>query len=161
MHTAVLLTLLAVGLVEGKEDSVDLYGALDGTVGIKFLVTVNDTWDENGCIATIVTPMLTSGVKYNQSAAFSVGSCDRGPLRFNVQQLRGQKTSMQVDLTFYSSVIEDASPPTCSLAWNGTYLAPKTMNPGESLLPGCFVMDSREGYHMTYYLFHILEWAFY
>lgn len=48
----------------------------------------------SGCIATIVTPMLTSGVKYNQSAAFSVGSCDRGPLRFNVQQLRGQKTSM-------------------------------------------------------------------
>ncbi|XP_067655926.1 uncharacterized protein [Haliotis asinina] len=161
MYTALLLTLLVVGYAEGKDESEELYGDLDGKVGMKFLVTVNDTWDENGCIDTIATPMLLSGVKYNLSDAFSVGSCDRGPLRFNVQKLQGQRTSMQVDLTFYSSVIEDASPPTCSLQWNGTYLVPKTTDPRESLLPGCFVMDSREGYHMTYYWFHIFEWAFY
>ena len=28
----------------------------------------------------------------------------------------------------------------------------------ESLLPGCYVTDSREGWHLTYYWFYILEW---
>ncbi|XP_025086068.1 uncharacterized protein LOC112559223 isoform X2 [Pomacea canaliculata] len=56
----------------------------DGTVGIKFLLTVNDTWDPNGCIATVATPVLISGRKYNQSDAVQVGSCDHGPLEFVV-----------------------------------------------------------------------------
>ncbi len=68
-------------------------------------------------------------------------------------------------MKFGSHDIEDASPPTCSINWNGTYLAPKKMswqvmqNFGlTSPLPSCYVEDSREGYHMTYYWFHLLEW---
>lgn len=71
-----------------------------------------------------------------------------------------------ISLTFHSSVIEDAGPPTCDISWNGTYLVPKkptnesTGRPDADLLPSCFIMDSREGYHMTYYWFHLLEWQF-
>ncbi|KAK7474104.1 hypothetical protein BaRGS_00034633 [Batillaria attramentaria] len=64
----------------------------------------------------------------------------------------------QVDLTFHSSVIEDASPPTCNIPWNGTYLSPTRTDPRESPLPGCWTAESREGYHMTYYWFRFLEW---
>ncbi|XP_041365353.1 uncharacterized protein LOC121380555 [Gigantopelta aegis] len=130
------------------------------SVQIRFLITVNDTWNPSGCIYTAISPPLWSGVKYNKSDSIHIGGCDVGPLRFNVRQLNGGKSKMAVDLTFYSSVIEDASPPTCSIQWNGTYLTPGTTDPGESLLPGCFVMDSREGYHMTYYWFHLLDWMF-
>ena len=65
-----------------------------------------------------------------------------------------------ISLTFYSSVIEDASPPACKILWDYKYREPKTVNPKESLLPGCSLGDSREGYHMTYYMywFHILDW---
>ena len=63
-------------------------------------------------------------------------------------------------LTFHSSVIEDASPPTCNIAWNGTYLVPtKLTNQLPSLLPGCMTMDSREGYHMTSYWFYLIDWV--
>ena len=69
----------------------------------------------------------------------------------------------QLDLTFHSSVIEDASPPTCSITWPGKYLVPPVEEMGKlnllpSLLPGCFTMDSREGYHMTSYWFYLLDW---
>ena len=63
-----------------------------------------------------------------------------------------------VIVTFFSSVIVDASPPSCKIEWNYSYKEPKTSDPTESLLPGCFVADSREGYHTTYYWFHILDW---
>ena len=63
-------------------------------------------------------------------------------------------------MTFHSSVIEDASPPTCSIPWNGTYLNPTADKMDRSPLPSCFTMDSREGYHMTYYWFSLLEWQF-
>ena len=63
-----------------------------------------------------------------------------------------------VIVTFFSSVIEDASHPSCKIEWNYSYKEPKTTDPTESLLPGCFVADSREGYHMTYYWFYILDW---
>ncbi|KAK7474102.1 hypothetical protein BaRGS_00034631 [Batillaria attramentaria] len=129
----------------------------EGSVGIRFLVTVNDTWDPDGCMATVVTPMLISGKEYNESGQIQVGSCDHGPLVFNVQKGSDDGVSkMQVDLTFHSSVIEDASPPACQIPWNGSYLDP----PSPSPLPACFVMDSREGYHMTYYWFRLLEWQF-
>ena len=65
-----------------------------------------------------------------------------------------------VNLTFYSSVIEDASPPTCQITWSGAYLVPKKPGNVQSLLPGCFTMDSREGYHMTSYWFYLLDWYF-
>lgn len=38
----------------------------------------------SGCIATVATPLLISGRKYNQSDAVQVGSCDHGPLEFVV-----------------------------------------------------------------------------
>ena len=67
-----------------------------------------------------------------------------------------------VKLIFYSSVIEDASPPTCKIMWSGDYDNPNGvamgMNMLPNLLPGCFTMDSREGYHMTYYWFYLLSW---
>jgi len=71
----------------------------------------------------------------------------------------GQKMAhTYVYLTFYSSVILDASHPACKILWDYKYREPKTANPKESLLPGCWLGDSREGYHMTYYWFHILDW---
>ncbi len=70
-----------------------------------------------------------------------------------------------LNLIFYSSVIEDASPPTCTITWSGQYNNPtpvvKWGDPLPSPLPGCYVQDSREGYHMTYYWFFILDWSFY
>nr|XP_002735976.2 PREDICTED: uncharacterized protein LOC100370662 [Saccoglossus kowalevskii] len=130
-------------------------------IWLKFLVTVNDTWDPDGCIATVLTPRLIPGKEYNKSESVRVGRCDKGPLWFNISEA-GIKEShaMNVDLIFFSSVVEDASPPTCRIPWNGTYLTPKTTMANESLLPGCFVMDSREGYHMTYYWFHVIDWMF-
>ena len=45
------------------------------------------------------------------------------------------------------------------MLWDYSYLTPTIPMATESLLPGCFVMDSREGYHMTYYWFHALDWT--
>ncbi|KAK6192176.1 hypothetical protein SNE40_003693 [Patella caerulea] len=135
---------------------------MDGTdikMVAEFLISVNDTWDPNGCIATVKTPPLTSGTEYNQSDSIAVGSCDNGPFRFKIK--KGDDSSKyKIDVIFFSSVIEDASSPTCSIMWNGTYLTPTTDNGPPSLLPGCYTMDSREGYHMTYYWFYLLKWQF-
>ncbi|KAK3097733.1 hypothetical protein FSP39_012567 [Pinctada imbricata] len=69
---------------------------------------------------------------------------------------------MTVHVLFHSSVIEDASPPECDIAWNGTYLSPHqpigVTKANTSLLPGCWTAESREGYHMTYYWFHLFDW---
>ncbi|KAJ8304676.1 hypothetical protein KUTeg_018259 [Tegillarca granosa] len=67
---------------------------------------------------------------------------------------------LSVDLVFHSSTIEDASSPTCSIPWNGSYLVPSPKKMDISLLPGCSVSDSREGHSLTYYWFYILEWTF-
>ena len=63
-------------------------------------------------------------------------------------------------LEFRSSVIEDASPPTCTINFNGTFVLPSPGNEEdkEYPLPGCFTGDSREGYHMTYYWFYLYTW---
>ncbi len=66
-----------------------------------------------------------------------------------------------VIVTFFSSVIVDASHPSCKIQWNYSYLEPTSEDSNRSLLPGCFNAESREGYHMTYYWFHILDWAIY
>ena len=72
----------------------------------------------------------------------------------------GKKEShAYIYLTFYSHVIEDASHPTCKILWDYKYREPTTYGAKESLLPGCMTGDSREGYHLTYYWFHILEWV--
>ncbi|KAH3836630.1 uncharacterized protein LOC127877663 isoform X1 [Dreissena polymorpha] len=128
--------------------------------GVRFLITVNDTWAEPpGCITTVATPMIAPNLPYNKSQSILVGDCDRGPIQYTYTTPGKDGNKFTVDLTFYSSVIEDASPPTCSLSWNGTYLVPKPSdNSLPDLLPACFTMDSREGYHMTYYWFHILDW---
>ena len=36
------------------------------------------------CIKTVATPPLEPLHKYNQSHAINVGSCDKGPLEFNI-----------------------------------------------------------------------------
>ncbi|XP_078599266.1 uncharacterized protein LOC144874681 [Branchiostoma floridae x Branchiostoma japonicum] len=131
---------------------------------IRFLVTVNDTWNPDGCIATVATDPLVPNKKYNQSEKIMVGSCDQGPLVYTVTNAvgtTGKAGKMSVDLTFYSSVIEDASPPTCHIPWDGSYVSPRpnTDPRDDSPLPGCFTMESREGYHMTYYWFYLLDWG--
>ncbi|KAK7098505.1 hypothetical protein V1264_002781 [Littorina saxatilis] len=134
---------------------------LKSTVRVRFLVTVNDTWDPNGCMATVATPFLVAGMIHNETGQIQVGSCDHGPLDFSVQQGSDDGYSkMHVFLTFHSSVIEDASPPTCNIPWNGTYINPTENNMDSSPLPSCATADSREGYHMTYYWFRLLEWQF-
>lgn len=128
---------------------------------ITFLVTVNDSWkwdppiSNDTCMVTVKTDPLYPKTPLNKSEPVMVGSCDNGPLVYNIN------SDGAVFLTFHSSVILDASPPTCTIAWNGSYLLP-TKPPSsatlESLLPGCATGDSREGYHMTYYWFYILDW---
>lgn len=55
---------------------------------VTFLVTVNDTWypDEYNktCMATVRTPGLQPGVKYNETMQIQVGECDHGPLMFTL-----------------------------------------------------------------------------
>lgn len=140
-------------------------GAVDGVTSITFLVTVNDTWkwdppiSNDTCMVTIKTNPLYPNTPLNKSQNIMVGNCDHGPLVFSVNSDGKGKSS--VFLTFHSSVVEDASPPTCTISWNGTYKIP-TQPPSssmESLLPGCFTADSREGYHMTNYWFYILDWS--
>ncbi|XP_052792036.1 uncharacterized protein LOC128226184 [Mya arenaria] len=129
--------------------------------GVRFLVTVNDTWAETpGCITTVATSMIAPDIPFNKSKSITVGDCDHGPLQYTFASPGKDGNKYTVSLIFHSSVIEDASPPTCDLSWNGTYLVPTTTRPWEELLPSCFTMDSREGNYMTYYWFHLLEWEF-
>ncbi|XP_035692547.1 uncharacterized protein LOC118427018, partial [Branchiostoma floridae] len=112
------------------------------------------------CIATIATGRLKPNKGYNETEPLTVGSCDHGPLVYTVAPgLAPNK--MSVNLTFYSSVIEDAEPPTCQIPWNGTYVSPRpnTDPMHDSPLPGCFTMDSREGWYLTAYWFYLLDWG--
>nr|XP_022333231.1 uncharacterized protein LOC111130447 [Crassostrea virginica] len=130
-------------------------GELQKVSSLQFLVTINTTF--NDCIATIKTPWIQPSTKGEK---IFVGGCDEGPLQFDVISDEHENDNMIVSLIFHSSVIEDASPPTCKIPFNGTYLIPSAKEPEMSLLPHCFVMDSREGYHMTYYWFKIFDWNF-
>ncbi|XP_069136863.1 uncharacterized protein [Argopecten irradians] len=128
---------------------------------VTFLVTVNDTWDPSGCISTVKTPPLKPNVRYNHSQQIQVGSCDHGPIDFRVSALNDSINAATIHVVFHSSVVEDADPPSCAIGWNGTYLVPRDpRQPDQSLLPGCTTGDSREGYHMTYYWFYVLDWSF-
>ena len=134
--------------------------------GVTFLVTVNDTWKWNPpiqndtCMVTIKTESLSPDMPLNKSHIM-VGDCDSGPLVYSVR--KGGSGEASIYLTFHSSVIEDASPPICDIQWDYSYLVPqgpsRTEDSEESLLPGCFTADSREGYHMTYYWFYLLDWS--
>ncbi|KAK7474103.1 hypothetical protein BaRGS_00034632 [Batillaria attramentaria] len=128
---------------------------------IRFLLTVNVTQSiDTGkpCMATVLTPMLKSE---KLSQPVHVGPCDHGPLIFNVTQGgQGSFSQMQVAVTFFSTVIEDAEPPSCQIPWNGSYLNPTTDTANDSPLPACWVQDSREGWHLTYYWIRLLDWEF-
>ena len=65
-----------------------------------------------------------------------------------------------IDLVFHSHDIEDASPPACSIQWDYSYKVPSGDNYKSSLLPGCYTAESREGFHMTYYWFYVLDWVY-
>ncbi len=80
---------------------------------------------------------------YNHHLNLIAGNCilHKFPLTGN--------SKSSVTVTFFSVI--GASPPSCKIEWNYSYREPKTSDPAESLLPGCFVSDSVEGYHVTYY----------
>ena len=150
-----------------------------------FLLTVNDTWYPDWynetCLQTVKTPPIQPNTSWNKSLDIKVGKCDHGPLTFQISEgelcvlvniiiklaslLSTEKdekmeTHTYLDVTFYSHSIEDAEPPTCKILWDYKYWEPTTYGAKESLLPGCFVMDSREGHLLTYYWFHVLDWLF-
>merc|ERR1712179_343456 len=130
--------------------------------GVRFLVSVNATDPEdfqNGCIATVVTPRMTPGLALNKSQVIQVGNCDHGPLQFNITSPGSGGNAYTLSLVYHSTTIEDADPPQCSISWNGTYLVPGSpVKYQPNLLPSCFTQDSREGWHLTYYWFQLLDW---
>ncbi|KAJ8304673.1 hypothetical protein KUTeg_018256 [Tegillarca granosa] len=179
VHLNIVLFVLAIKTPVHIQSYADAGTRVPRNVNsIRFLVSVNDTWGP--CIATVATPPLKPGVKHNFTEAIHVADCDHVKIKshenglvymeFNQIHYSTSKSTKDaklktqvyaaVDLVFHSSVIEDASPPTCHIPWNGTYLVPSPKNMDMSLLPGCFTGDSREGYHMTYYWFYILDWTF-
>lgn len=122
---------------------------------MSFLITVNDTWmadddpqPQPPCIFTARTGDI---VRAQKSDEIQVGACDSGPLIWNIT------ADNKVEVTFYSSEIMDAEPPRCSIPVPGNYSNPASPDVAPAL-PHCFVMDSREGYHMTAYWFSILTW---
>ena len=65
--------------------------------------------------------------------------------------------TQDVVVTFYTSNF-DATPPQCAIPWNGTYLPPRSQDPRDPQLPGCWTSDSQEGWHATDYWFWIMDW---
>ena len=134
-------------------------------------MTVNDSWkydppiSNDTCMATIKTFPIAPDTPKNKSQIIQVGDCDHGPLTYSVNE--NGDTQSSIFLTFYSSVIEDASPPTCTIQWNYKFKVPMNfigivdtyVEASENLLPACGTADSREGYHMTYYWFYIYDWG--
>merc|ERR1711973_208188 len=151
------ITLLSASpLNESSEESREQHYTGDS---FKFLVGVNDTW--GSCFSLVDTPMMAP----NRSLHITVAKCDAGPLIFQVNKNgrpdgSNQWSKYSVWLEFRSSVIEDASPPTCTINFNGTFVLPGLGGDDERLspLPGCFTADSREGFHMTYYWFYLYLW---
>lgn len=112
---------------------------------ISFLLSVNLTY--SNCFSTVPTGPLTRLEK----TSVIVGQCDNGPIVWNTTENKDE-----IVVTFYSSVIVDASPPSC-LIKNFMYGNPVATS-SQPLLPSCFDIDSREGYHMTYYWFTAITW---
>ena len=115
-------------------------------------------------MTTVKTFSMAPDTPRNKSENIQVGDCDHGPLVYHVNE--NGDTQSSIFLTFYSSVIEDASPPTCTIDWKYQFRVPThylglvtNVDADESLLPGCATADSREGYHMTYYWFYIFDWS--
>lgn len=153
------------------------------SIAIVFLLTVNDTWYPNEypgktCLHTVKTPPIKPDIPWNESVNIAVGECDHGPLTYTIyKQLDGthiilydfydqpklpspgDEEHTYIEVTFFSSVIEDASHPSCHILWDYKYTEPVLSSSCKpAFLPGCFNAESREGYHMTYYWFNILDW---
>lgn len=129
--------------------------SVDALDTLTFLVAVNDTW--GSCITTVRSPPLPPNQTRDKAPHIMVGQCDNGPLTYTVH--KGGPAGYTIDLTFYSSVIEDASPPTCTINWPGGFGAPHAGGSTDGMIPGCYTMDSREGYHMTDYWFAVYDFA--
>eukprot|EP00052_Salpingoeca_macrocollata_P004496 m.41657 g.41657 ORF g.41657 m.41657 type:complete len:155 (+) comp14254_c0_seq2:3-467(+) len=126
-----------------------------GGLQIQFLLSVNDTWGD--CFETVATPMIVTD---KEAPTITVGQCDFGMLEANYSTVCSDLTKKGpcVNLVFHSHVIEDASPPTCSFEVSKLKFGTPT-DKDRNVLPMCFTMDSREGYHMTYYWFYALQWT--
>lgn len=123
----------------------------------------NPPLSNNTCFKTVKTMPLAPDTPKNESE-IQVGDCDHGPLVYSVSEQEHSQSS--VHLTFYSSVILDASPPTCVINWNYQYKPPTqfigivtNIEAVENLLPSCAMEDSREGYHLTDYWFYLFDWS--
>ncbi|KAK3096669.1 hypothetical protein FSP39_002250 [Pinctada imbricata] len=114
----------------------------------------------SGCLATVKTPFIEPDTPWNKSENIMVGGCDNGPLTYGVGYDDNGSGAMTIYLTFYSHAVLDASHPACQITFDGNYLVPKPGKYDMSLLPNCFVMDSREGENMTYFWFKIYDWRF-
>ncbi|KJE95392.1 hypothetical protein CAOG_005846 [Capsaspora owczarzaki ATCC 30864] len=116
-----------------------------GNYTLVFAVTVNETYWQP-CVDTAITPPLTAGV--TTANPISVGQnadCDSGRFRFDIS---GQSGSIvTVVPTYYSAAVLDASPPSCEIKWDTSI---------DSSQPACSVLDSREGYHLTGYIFRLV-----
>lgn len=169
MSAPLYACLCIAALQAGSLSKAETEGRVGSNVSaITLLVTVNDTWkwdppiSNDTCMVTIRTGSIFPNTPLNKSANIMVGDCDNGPLVYTASV--DDKGSISVMLTFHSSVIEDASPPTCTITWDNQYNLPtQPPHPAatsmESLIPGCSTADSREGYHMTNYWFYILYWS--
>lgn len=114
---------------------------------VVFNITVDETlW--RPCVAWGLTPSLTPNTTTQQSVP--IKNCDEG--RF-VYAYDDNFNHPVLKPTFYSSVIVDASPPTCVIACK-----PVDNQPMPYRCSQCSVMDSREGYHLTTYTFDVVGW---
>ncbi|XP_065909146.1 uncharacterized protein [Dysidea avara] len=168
MNRSCIIILLAFAAPCLLAEGTKLESASSGEVlSVTFLLTVNDTWypgENNGkkCLHTVKTPPLKPNTSWTDSIKIQVGECDHGPLTYTIsKELDDSKEHTYIDVIFYSSVIVDASHPNCRILWDYKYTEPVPLsncNCKPSLLPGCFNAESREGYHMTYYWFNVLDW---
>ena len=120
----------------------------------RFLVAVNYTWAP--CYAMGASESVVEGTPLQNGPVTQVGGCDGGPITFS--------TSKQgLVVTFKSGVIEDASPPSCTIPYtNATEQSLDFGLPAKfgqpPVFPFCSVMASREGYHLTQFTFAALSW---
>ncbi len=116
---------------------------------------MNETWTT--CYAGGLSGHIPPGLPLFSGPTVSVGSCDAGPLVYNV-------TDGGLLVTFGSNVIADASPPQCVIAWADAAKQTLALElplvfASSPRLPFCSLIDSREGYHMTMYTFAAVAWV--
>lgn len=142
-----LIRLVALAACAGAALAADVRAA-------SFLVAVNYTWAT--CYALGASSSVVAGTPLQNGPVTVVGGCDSGPITF--------VTSKQgLVVTFKSGVVEDATPPSCTIPY--TNASDRSLAYGlpakfglPPVLPTCYTMDSREGYHLTQYTFAALAW---